>query len=84
MTRQTLPIMALKVFYSVNTMCLFNKRFFEAVDRIRSIPTDLFDEDYRCFSFDVTSLFTNVPLNKNINIILHRIYKANLVQTNMT
>lgn len=35
------------------------------------------------FLFDVTSLFTNVPLNKSINIILHRIYKENLVKTNM-
>ena len=36
------------------------KDLFEAVDRIRSIPTELFDEGYRYFSFDVTSLFTNV------------------------
>ena len=59
------------------------KDSFEAVDRIRPMPTELFDEGYRYFSFDVTSLFTNVPLNKTINIILHRIYKENLVKTNM-
>ena len=59
------------------------KDSFEAVDRIRSIPTELFDEGYRYFSFDVTSLFTNVPLNKTIDIILHRIYKENPVKTNM-
>ena len=47
------------------------------------MPTELFDEGYRYFSFDVTSLFTNVPLNKTINIILHRIYRENLVKTNM-
>ena len=35
------------------------------------------------FLVDVTSLFTNVPLNKSINIILRRIYKENLVKTNM-
>ena len=40
------------------------KDSFEAVDRICSIPTDLFDEGYRYFSFDVTLLFTNFPLNK--------------------
>ena len=51
------------------------KDLFEAVDRIRSIPTELFDEGYGYFSFDVTSLFTKVSLNKTINIILHRIYK---------
>ena len=56
---------------------------FEAVDRIRSVPTELFDEGYRYFSFDVTSLFTNIPLSKTINIILHRIYKENLVKANM-
>jgi hypothetical protein len=30
---------------------------------------------YRFVSFDVTSLFTNIPLRKTINIILDRIYK---------
>ena len=59
------------------------KDSFEAVDRIGSIPTELFDEGYRYFPFDVTSLFTNIPLNKTINIILHRQYKENLVKTNM-
>ena len=58
------------------------KDSFEAVDRIRSISTELFDEGYCYFSFDVTSLFTNFPLNKTLNIILHRIYKENLVKTN--
>ena len=56
---------------------------FEVVDRICSIPTELFDEGYRYFAFGVTSLFKNVPLNKTINIILLRIYKENLVKTNM-
>ena len=41
------------------------------------------DEGYRNFSFDVTSLFTNIPLNKAINIILHRIFRENLVKINM-
>ena len=59
------------------------KDLFEAVERIRSIPTEPFDKGYRYFSFDVTLPFTNVPLNKTINIILHRIYKENLVKTNM-
>ena len=54
-------------------MCLLNpltqnvhsvKDSFEAVDHICSIPTEFFDEGYRYFSFDVTLLFTNVPLNK--------------------
>ena len=45
------------------------KGSFEAVDRIRSMPFQLFDQGYRYFSFDVTSLFTNFPLNKTIDII---------------
>ena len=43
-------------------------------------PTKLSDEGYHYFPFDVTLLFTNVPLNKTINIILHRICKKNLSQ----
>ena len=57
---------------------------FEAGDRLRSIPTVLFNEVYRHFPFDIISLFTNVPLNKTINITLYRIYKKNLVKTNVT
>ena len=59
------------------------KDLFKAVDRIHSLPTELFDEGYCYLSFDVTSLFTNVPLNKTISTILHRIYKENLIKTNM-
>ena len=32
-------------------------------------------------SFDVVSLFTNVPLMKTIDIILDKIYKKKLVKT---
>ena len=59
------------------------KDSFEAVNMIYKIPSELFDEGYRYFSFDVTSLFTNVPLNKAINIILEQIYKENLVNTKL-
>ena len=31
---------------------------------IHNIPPELFDQHY--FSFDVTSLFTNVPLNETL------------------
>ena len=50
---------------------------------IHKIPPELFDQGYRHFSFDVTSFFTNVPLNKTINIILKRIYKEKLVNTKL-
>ena len=31
-------------------------------------------DDYKLISFDVTSLFTNVPVDYTINILLKRIY----------
>ena len=46
------------------------KDSFEAVNKIHNIPSELFNCGYRYYSFDVTSLFTNVPLSKTINIIL--------------
>ena len=38
---------------------------------------------YQLVSFDVVSLFTNVPLNKTIDIILRRIYEDNAIHTNI-
>ena len=43
---------------------------FEAAKRIKAIPPELFSEGYKLISFDVTSLFTNVPLKITVNIIL--------------
>jgi len=57
------------------------KDSFEAVNRIHSIPKELFDEGYRYVSFDVTSLFTNVPLNKTV--VLTRIYNQKLTKTTL-
>ena len=56
------------------------KDLFKAADHIHSIPTKLFDKAYGYFFFDVTLLFTNVPLNKTINIILQRINKEKLAK----
>ena len=47
---------------------------FDAVSRIHRLG-------YRFVSFDVTSLFTNIPLRKTINIILDRIYKGKRITT---
>ena len=47
---------------------------FEAAKRIKAIPPELFNEGYKFISFDTTSLFTNVPLKRTVNIILKRIY----------
>ena len=62
----------------------FNLRdSFDAVNRIKNIPNNLFEEGYRFISFDVKSLFTNIPLNKTINIILHKIYDENKISTKL-
>ena len=41
-----------------------SKTFFEAAERIKAIPPKLFNEGYKFISFDVASLFTNVPLKR--------------------
>ena len=60
------------------------KDSFEAVNKIHNIPSELFNCGYRYYSFDVTSLFTNVPLSKTINIILERVYKHKLINTKIS
>ena len=52
---------------------------FDAADRINQIPDSLYDEGYRLVSFNVKSLFTNVPLSKTIEVILDRIYNKNQI-----
>ena len=59
------------------------KDSFDTVKRIRSIPRELFDEDYQFVSFDVQSLFTNVPIKKTINTILDRVYNKKLINTKL-
>ena len=44
-----------------------------------SIPSD-----HKLISFDVKSLFTNVPVDSTIDLILKRIYKDKEIQTNIT
>ena len=39
--------------------------------------------DHKLKSFDVKSLFTNVPLDFTIDLILKHIYKDNKIQTNI-
>ena len=59
------------------------KDSFEAVNKIRNIPPELFEQGYSYVSFDVESLFTSVPLKRTVNIILDRIYKEKLVDTKL-
>ena len=41
-------------------------------------------DDYKLISFDVTSLFTNVPLDHTISIILKPIYDQRELQTKIS
>ena len=59
------------------------KDSFEATQQIHSIPTELFAQGYRYVSFDLVSLFTNVPLKNTIEIILKRVHNDQLVQTKL-
>jgi hypothetical protein len=38
-------------------------------------------EGYKMISFDVVSLFTNVPLHKTVDIILEKVYNEKLIKT---
>ena len=49
----------------------------------KSIPQDILDERYQFTSFDVGSLFTNVPLQRTIKSILDRVYNNKLIPTVM-
>ena len=57
------------------------KDSFDAGERIRNIsPTDM-ENGYHFVSFDVVSLFTNLPLKRTLNLILDRVYRDKLIQT---
>ena len=59
------------------------KDSFDAANRINQIPKRLFEEGYRFISFDVESLFTNVPLKRTINIVLDRIYRQHCLNVTL-
>ena len=59
------------------------KDTFDAANRIKAIPPALFTEGYEFVSFDVESLFTNVPLQRTLKIIEDRIYNKKLVKTKL-
>ena len=70
----------------LNPLCLNQyhlKDSFEAADKIKDIPSQYFDEGYQFVSFDVKSLFTNVPLDKTIKVIMDRIYKEKKISTSL-
>ena len=59
------------------------KYSFDTVKKIRSILHELFDYDYQFVSFDVQSLFTDVPVKTTIYIILDRVYNKKLINTSL-
>ena len=59
------------------------KDSFSAAEKINQIPDNLYEEGYKLVSFDVKSLFTNVPLNKTIQVILDRVYNKKQISTTL-
>ena len=57
---------------------------FEAVSAIKAIPQNLFDEGFRFVSFDIESLFTNVPLKRSLNLVLKRVFTDGLIDTTLS
>ena len=60
------------------------KDSFDAAEKINCIPRNLLNEGYKFVSFDVVSLFTNVPLDFTVNVILDRVYNHNVINTNLS
>ena len=50
---------------------------------IKSIRNAKIPKGYKMISFDVKSLFTNVPLEKTIDIIIRKIYQEKKINTNI-
>ena len=59
------------------------KDSFEAANKIQAILSELFDEGYRFINVDVTSLFSNVPLNRTIKMVLKRLYEDRVIRTTL-
>ena len=51
---------------------------------VEKIKKEHIPHDHLLVSFDVKSLFTNVPLDQTIEIILNIVYKKNEISTDMT
>ena len=53
-------------------------------DFIQKLKAKEVPNGYQIVSFDVKSLFTNVPLDRTIDIVLRRIYDKHELQTSIT
>ena len=56
---------------------------FDAANKIKSILPEVFDDGYIFASFNVEPLFTNMPLQRTINIILDRVYNNKPIATQL-
>ena len=70
-----------KLLYPLTLNEYSMKDSFQTVEHLQEIDYSLLQNGYKLVSFDVVSLFTNVPLKRTINIILNRIYKEKLIET---
>ena len=59
------------------------KDSFDAVNKIKNIPPHLFENGYTYVSFDVKSLFTNVPIKRTMGLIVKRINIDKVNSTNL-
>ena len=53
------------------------KDSFDAANRIKGISQHLFENGYQYISFDVESLFTNVPIKRTVDLILKEYIQIN-------
>ena len=51
---------------------------------IEELKQEKLSKEHKMLSFDVKSLFTNVPLNRTIDVILKRLYEKNEIVTSIT
>ena len=52
-------------------------------DFISSLNNVNIEQDYDMLSFDISSLFTNLPLDHTINLILDQVYKKKKIKTKL-
>ena len=72
-----------KLLYPLTLNEYSMKDSFQAAEEIKKIDPESLHTGYKLVSFDVVSLFTNVPLKRTINIIVDRIYKEKKIETKL-
>ena len=70
-----------KLLYPLTLNEYSMKDSFQTVEELGKIDYSLLQKGYKLVSFDVVSIFTNVPLKRTINIIVNRIYNDKLIET---